>query len=70
MLRWKMKPRSTTRRGARMSLDVSPVALARYVATGDRRSYIRAYVAALRRDCGMSTIQAYWLARRWWEAYQ
>jgi hypothetical protein len=53
-----------------MSLDVSPVALARYVATGDRRSYIRAYVAALRRDCGMSTIQAYWLARRWWEAYQ
>jgi hypothetical protein len=48
----------------------TPEQLARYVTTGDRRAYIRAWVADLRRAQGMPTIRAYWLARRMWESYQ
>ena len=47
-----------------------PVELARYVATGNRRAYIRAWVADLRRAHGIPTIRAYWMARRMWESCQ
>ncbi len=52
-----------------MSRPLNPAELAAMVKAGDRRGYIRAWVAALKSG-GCGVVYAYWIARRFWESYK